>query len=112
MPCGKAFDSGTNNSFDVDAVMLIKTFVFDRDESVGQIFRYHVHGDRDTVGILSNQFGRLVAVDIIYEGGKTGRLYVDVADFRRGFNNTPKQAEAGARDKDTRSHDGDKSNIK
>ena len=82
MPAGDTFNAGTDDAFDVDAVMLIKAFVLNGNKGVGQIFGYHIHSHGDSVGILRNQFGRLIPFNIVYEGGEAGRLYIDIADFR------------------------------
>ena len=96
MPCSDALDAGTDNSFNINAVMLIETFVFNRYKSVCQMFGYHIHSYRDTVGIFRNQFGCLVAVNIIYESRKTCGLYIDIADFRCGVDNPAEQADTDA----------------
>ena len=66
----------------VDAVMLVKSFVLDGHKSVCQILRDVLHADRDPVGALRVQLGGLVSLRVIDEGGKAGRGYVDVGHIR------------------------------
>ena len=87
---------GAKDTFDIDAVVVIETFVFDRDKSVCQIFGNHIHADRNPVGIRRYQFGRLVAFDVVYEGRKTGRGNVYVANIGSCCENSLKNADAGA----------------
>ena len=86
----------TDNTLDVDAVMVIKTGVLDGDKCVLQVLRNHVDGNRDSVGIGGNQLLDLCAFYIVYKGGKAGGGYVDIADVRCGRQNTFKSADARA----------------
>ena len=48
---GDADIEGPENAGDVDASVLVEALILDRDESVLQVFRDSLPGDRDAVGI-------------------------------------------------------------
>ena len=93
---GNANVGGTENTFNVNAVVFIKTLVLNSDKGMGQIFRDHVQRDRNTVGILGNQFCCLISFQIVDESGKTGGCDLDVFNTGSGIYDTLKDAEAHA----------------
>ena len=86
----------TDDTLDIDSVMLIKTLILDCNESVCQIFRYHIPGDRNTVGILGDQLRNLVSFEIINEGGEAGRCYLDVLNTGSGIDDSLENADSEA----------------
>ena len=80
--------------------MDIETLVLNRHESMLQILRHHVDGDRDTVGVGGYELGRLIILDIVDKGRKTGRRDIDIADVRSAGEHTLEYADpcAGADD--------------
>ncbi len=75
-PVCNAVESGPDDTFDINAVVIVKTFVFDRNESMGKIFGDHVHGNRNTVGIGSYQLCGLVAFYVVHESRKAGGRHI------------------------------------
>ncbi len=92
--------AGTDDTFDVDTVMLIETGVLDCHESVLQIFWNHVDGDRNSVGIRRHQFRSLLSFDIVYKSRKTGRGNVDVTDIRRRGEHPSEHTDSGTQSDD------------
>ena len=80
-------DTGAENALDIDAVVIIKTLVFNGDKSVLQILRDHVQRNGNTVRIGGHEFGGLVSVLVKNEGGIAGRRHIDVADVGSGVDN-------------------------
>ena len=85
---------GTDNTLDVDTVMLIKTFILDRNKGVCQILRNHVPGNRNTVGVLGDQLCNLVPFEVVYEGRKAGWGYLDVFNTGSGINDSLENADS------------------
>ena len=80
--------SGSDNSLDVNAVVLVETFVLYSNKGVRQILRNHVVRDRDSVRILGNQLGGLIPFKVVDESGKTGRGNLDVFDAGSSINDS------------------------
>ena len=96
MPVLDANHTCADNALDIDAVVVIKTGVLDGYESVLQILRNHVDGNRDAVGIGRDQLLDLGSLYVVHKGGKPGGCHVNVADVRRSCQNTFKSADACA----------------
>ena len=79
---------GSYNTFDVDTVVIIETSVFNGNKSMCQVFRHHIHADRNTVGIRRYQFGGLVSFYIVDKSRETGRRNVYVANIGSRCENT------------------------
>ena len=85
---------GTDNTLDVDTIMLIKTLILDRNKGMRQIFRDHIPGHRNTVGVLGNQLRNLVSFEVVNEGGKAGWRYLDVFNTGSGINDSLENADS------------------
>ena len=78
----------SDDTLDIDSVMLIKTLILDCDKGVCQIFRYHIPGNWNTVGILGDQLRNLISFEIVNEGGEAGRCYLDVLNTGSSINDS------------------------
>ena len=108
---GDAYIGGPENTLDVNAVVLIETLVLNGNESVCQILRNHILGHGDPVGILGDQLGRLIALQVINKGRKAGRRNLDVFNAWRSVYNTLKYAEAHADTNDTQRYNAQQGKI-
>ena len=70
---GNADKCRTEDTLNINAVVLVETFILNRDKGVRQILRDLGHGNRYSVGIGRYQFCRLFSFDIVDKGGKAGR---------------------------------------
>ena len=90
-----------DDSLDVNAIVFIKTFILDRDKSVGEILRDHILSHGNTIGILGDQFTDLVALQIINEGGKPGRCDINIFNTGSCINDPLKNTYPGTGTDDT-----------
>ena len=62
--------AGTDDSLDVDAVMLVETLILQRHESLAQMLRDKVHVvDLDTVGVHADILVDFIAFAVVHDGG-------------------------------------------
>ena len=101
-PVGNAHIGSTDNSLNVNAVVLIEAFVLYCHKGVGKVFRDHVLGDRNTVGVLGNQFGCLVPLQVVDKGGEPGGCNLDVFNAGSRVDDTLKDAECHAEPQNAR----------
>ena len=85
---------GTDNTLDIDTVVLIKTFILDGDKGMSQILGNHIPGDRNTVGVLGDQLRNLVAFEVVYEGREAGWRYLDIFNTGSGIDDSLENADS------------------
>ena len=79
-----AIGSGADDTLDIDAVMLIKTFVLDRYDRMLHMQRNIADGYCNTVGIGTGKLLDHVAVAIVDVGGIADGHDISLADIRCG----------------------------
>ena len=88
--------SRAENSLNIDAMVIVKPLILNCDESVLQVLRYHVHRNRNSIGIGGYELRGLFALIVVDECGKSCRCNVNVADVRRCVNHSPESTESRA----------------
>ena len=69
--------AGTDHSFEIDAAMLVKSFVLDGDKGFSKIIGQFIHGlHTKTVGVGTDILVNLVAFTVIDYGGLTGGYHI------------------------------------
>ena len=73
-----AFEAGTDDSFDINSVVIVKTFIFDGYECMLKINRHLVNGYRVTICTGSNQSGNFIT--LIVKNGRelSGRTCINI----------------------------------
>ena len=107
-----AFDGSTENTLNINAVVIVEAVILDGDKGVLQVLGNLVDGHRNAVGIGGDKFGGLIAVTVVHERGVPGGGHVDVADIRRRIDNRAEGSDSDTKREDDDGQNDDQKNLK
>ena len=93
MSCLDRGHTGSDNTLDINTVMLVETRIFDRDKGVSHIFRDLIHLDIAAVGIGTDELGDLFAAVIVNDGRITARRNVQAGNIGSRCQNSLKHTD-------------------
>ncbi len=96
-PVRDAHEGSPDDTFRIDAVVLVEALVLDRDDRLLEVVRHLVERDRDAVRVGGDQLLELVALGVVDEGRVARGGDVDGGDVRRPVEDAFDHAEAERR---------------
>ncbi len=87
MPCLDRSHTGSDNTFDIDTVMLVETRIFDCNKSICHIFRDLVHFDITPVGVGTDKFCDLLAAVVVNNSRIAARCDIQTGNIGSGCQN-------------------------